>query len=160
MELLEYDPETGIFVWIGAIGSNRGSGDGRLIGRRAGHHNKRRGRISIWVDGKSYLAHRLAWLYVYGQFPIRDIDHVNGDPKDNRIVNLREATPQQNARNRSHRSSNSTGYKGVRRHAGKWQARVTVSGQIISLGCFDTIEAAHMARVVAERQRFGEFARV
>lgn len=82
---LEYDPETGIFIWK----------NGRRASGVAGCFH-RHGYIQIWIDGTAYLAHRLAFLIVFGRWPEHGIDHVNGDPSDNRMLNLCEATHSEN----------------------------------------------------------------
>jgi hypothetical protein len=107
-ELLDYDPKTGIFTWKVGRG-------GRRFGRVAG--NKRSdGYIKIQIDGRSYLAHRLAWLYIYGYLPEHDVDQIDRDPSNNRIDNLREVSRTCNLRNCGNHSSNTSGVKGVSFH--------------------------------------------
>lgn len=111
--------------------------------------------MEIGINGRSYLAHRLAWLFVHGQWPDAEIDHKNGDRTDNRLCNLRCVTRQHNLMNqRRPRSNNTTGYLGVcvDRERGAFQARVQVSGRAHHLGRFDTPEAAHAAYVAAKRR--------
>lgn len=153
-ELLNYDPETGLFTWK-AITSNR-----VRIGQVAGTALFN-GYIQIKLDGAFYKAHRLAWLYVYGVWPADDLDHLNRDRKDNRIANLREATRSQNTANKGARVGSVTGLKGVRFHRtrAKYQSRITVNYKEIHLGYFDNAEAAHEAYRVASEKFFGEFAR-
>lgn len=91
-ELLHYDPDTGVFTNIKPrhrvkVGDIAGSNSGK-------------GYLQIQIDQKRYSAHRLAWLYTYGRFPEEFIDHINGNPSDNRIVNLREVTQRENLQNR------------------------------------------------------------
>lgn len=102
----------------------------------------------------------MAWLYVYGEWPDFEIDHINGDAHDNRICNLRRATHQQNMANSKVRAHNASGLKGVQRHtlSRKWRARIQVSGRTIHIGLFDTKEEAHEAYMRAARFHFGEFA--
>lgn len=105
-ELLEYDPISGVFRRKINIG-------GAKIGDIAGTDNGD-GYMKIRVAGKSYKAHRLAWLYVMGRWPKNDIDHINGVRCDNRIINLREATRAENKQNtRKANSNNRTGLLGV-----------------------------------------------
>lgn len=110
-EMLIYYPETGIFIW-----NERRRG--RKFGQIAGNLNKVSGYVCIVIDGNNYLAHRLAWLYVHGDFPSGEqsfIDHINGKKGDNRIVNLRKASHKENHRNKPITSNNSSGITGVTR---------------------------------------------
>ena len=92
-QLLNYDPLTGIFTWV--VSRNR-----RVkIGQIAGYLNSPILHRRIEIDGKSYGAHRLAWLYVYGYFPCGVVDHIDGNPSNNKITNLRECTQGENSRN-------------------------------------------------------------
>ena len=144
-ELLKYNPDTGEFVW-------RVSCRGTKAGDTAGTSGSE-GRRHITIGYSKYKAHRLAWLYVYGYWPKNLIDHINGDPTDNRIENLREATVSENLHNqrRSHKN-NKTGVLGVqwRPMKNKFRARITVSGKEISLGHFDSIEDAEKAYLEAK----------
>jgi hypothetical protein len=145
-ELLAYDPETGVFSWRvnrprAAQGAPAGTADGR-------------GYIRIGVDGGIYRAHRLAWLYMTGQWPEEEVDHKDGDKANNRWANLRDvprAANQQNLR-RPHKRGTS-GALGVSAHkaTGKWRARLWKDGKCKSLGLYDTQEAAHAAYVEAKR---------
>ena len=117
---------------------------------------KSRGYIVVRVDLVLHQAHRLAWLYVHGSWPVDQIDHINCDPSDNRICNLREATPAQNQANT--RSYAKSGFKGVRKNFSKWNAYI--GGRTFKhLGSFDTPEEANAAYLTAARARSGEFAR-
>jgi hypothetical protein len=111
------------------------------------------------VDGRLYRAHRLAWLYVHGEWPKGNLDHINRDGCDNRIANLRLATYSENGRNSRLRSSNTSGFRGVyRRPNGRFTAQIWHSGACQTLGTFDTIEEAHAIRREAARELYGEFA--
>ena len=104
-ELLHYDPDSGIFVWnIGRPGASVGTVAGAI------RHD---GYVRIGVDNKRYLAHRLAWLYVHGYMPENSIDHINRNPLDNRICNLREVSHMCNMRNIDTPKNNTSGVKGV-----------------------------------------------
>src|SRR5687768_770720 len=102
-ELMDYNPDTGVFLYR----KRRGR---RSAGLEAGSIVKGYRLISL---GKQYSAHRLAWLYVYGEWPAGDLDHINCVRDDNRIANLREATDSQNNANRTLAPKNSSGFKGV-----------------------------------------------
>jgi hypothetical protein len=99
-ELLHYDPDTGVFTWLRVKG--RRVRVGALSGKANGG-----GYFQIGVDGRIYYAHRLAWLYVHGEWPVASIDHVNCDRCDNRLANLRPATKAQNAANARKRTDTS-----------------------------------------------------
>jgi hypothetical protein len=144
-ELLSYDPETGIFINLKSRGTAK-------IGSVAGCKN--RGYVCIRINSKSYLAHRLAWLYVHGNFPEKYLDHMNEIRDDNRIINLRLATNQENQHNRSSANSDSaSGYLGVGWHKqyGKWMTRIQLNGRRKHLGFFNTAEEASEAYLAAKR---------
>lgn len=154
-EKLTYNPTTGKFYW------NK-SGGGCYAGSEAGYVNtvsagKKAGYIDIRVDGVLYLAHRLAFFYMVGRWPI-EIDHINGIPGDNTWENLREATHQENCFNSCIRSDNTSGIKGVGLHAsGAWRARVRSKGVVQDLGLFKTKEEAGKAVAVARQKLHGQF---
>jgi len=150
LELLDYDPATGLFTWK----IRRGC---RPAGAEAGTLSH--GYIVIRIDGKSHQAHRLAFLVVNGYMP-KEIDHINGDPSDNRIINLRQATRQENVRNTGMRVNNTSGYKGVYwdKSNGKWQAQAQdANGKRKTLGRFPTPEAASAAYESYASRHYGEF---
>lgn len=143
-ELMSYDPNTGEF-------SRKISRGGAKVGDVSGTNND--GYMQLRVDGKSYKAHRLAWLYVMGRWPDKDIDHINGVRCDNRIVNLREATRAENKQNtRLAHADSRSGLLGVVRHRSQWQARIGVNGKKLHLGSFETAEAAHAAYLAAKAE--------
>lgn len=152
-ELFSYDPETGIFrrslpSLNGPIGS--------IVG------GKSDGYVILWVDGRRYRAHRIAWAMQHNVELSDDIeiDHENGVKSDNRISNLRLATAAQNIAAQGPRINNTSGVRGVNfdQQTGKWRARIEVNKRIISLGRHGTFEDAKRARIDAERQYYGEFA--
>lgn len=147
-QVLDYNAETGIFVW--KINTARGR-----IGAHAGVCSTT-GYRYMSIDAQRYLAHRLAWFYVHGSWPEHQIDHVNGKRDDNRIVNLREATPFQQAQNGS-RPIGATGYRGVRRKGNRYFAQIMARNRRIPLGYFDTAEEAHAAYVEAAKKYHGDF---
>jgi hypothetical protein len=151
-EVLSYDPETGVFTWAKMIGQRCS------VGTRAGIlYRDRRPRRSIAIDGRRYPEHNLAWLYMTGEFPTHEIDHINNDATDNRWTNLRPATRAQNNQNTRRRLDNTTGYKGVNLHEGRYAARIQVNKKRIFLGHFDTPEEAYAARCKAAQEYHGEF---
>ena len=145
-EMLEYDPETGLFVWKV---STRGARKGRVAG---GITNK---YLAIRIDGKLYYSHRLAWLYVYGVWPTNDIDHKDHDKKNNVIANLRDATRSENLQNMvdAKISNISTGLLGscFSKSHGKYIASISVGRKRKHIGVFQTAELAHKAYVEAKR---------
>ena len=145
-QLLDYDAATGYFVWRQARGPN-------AAGATAGWAHKS-GYTYVSIDGKSYKAHRLAWLFVHGRAPNGLLDHIDRDPKNNRISNLREVSEHQNNQNKCLYRNNVAGAKGVGWLAthGKWRVRIQASGRVHFLGLFDTFEAALQARRLAEQK--------
>lgn len=155
-ELLNYDPETGIFT-------RRAHRKGYHVGTKSGCLNEA-GRVLIRVDGILYKAHRLAWLYVNGEWPKNQIDHINNTPSDNRICNPREATDKQNKENiHSPRSDNKCRMRGVCLHkkSGKFVAQIHKDGKNNYLGLFDTADEARIAYLSAKaiHQPFGEISK-
>lgn len=144
-ELLDYDTETGVFTWKVTRGSvSVGSIAGRIT---------HKGYITIQIESKFVKAHRLAWLYIYGIMPDEQIDHINGVRNDNRISNLRLATPAENQQNqRAAHSRNTTGYLGVSKVGNHFKARIVSGGRCINLGSFSDPIAAHSAYVAAKRE--------
>lgn len=152
--LLHYDPGTGVFRWKiwGGERAPAGTTAGSMMAL---------GYSTICIDSRHYLAHRLAWLYMTGDWPVVDIDHANLDKADNRWSHLREATRAQNKGNESRRSSNTTGAKGVywHRQNRKWIANIRRNGKQTYLGSFATRDEAAAAYAAAAKEHFGEFAR-
>jgi hypothetical protein len=145
-EVLLYDPSTGIFKWKPESGN-------RKIGHIAGTINPKDGYRRIAFGTTPIMAHRLAWMYIYGKFPDKFIDHINGNRDDNRITNLRESSQRQNQQNLNvHRAGKLVGacyYKATK----KWVARIGVgykeNKKTIYLGSYDTEKEAHKAYVKA-----------
>ena len=157
-EILSYDPETGVFTWLAKPSPYASK---IKVGNRAGCQDGERYRV-IAIDQVTYGEHRLAWFYVNGIWPSGQIDHINGDKSDNRIANLRDASPGENQRNRGAMKSNTTGFKGVtyEPRRGKFKAAITHEGKQKNLGRFDTAYEAHKAYCEAANRLHGEFARV
>lgn len=155
MSALRYEPETGKFFWRHR--ANRNS-TRAAAGQEAGCLHSQ-GYIVIGLGGVQHQAHRLAWLYVHGDWPPLGMDHISGDRADNRMPNLRLATVAQNMWNRRAHATNALGLKGVRLRRGKYEASIMVRGQYRYLGTFVTPEAASAAYLKAAQEGFGEFAR-
>lgn len=152
-ELLTYDPATGVFRW------SETPRKGVRAGHVAGNITRDGKGVRIRIDRISYKAHRLAWLYVHGDWPSGEIDHAKGTPYDNRFTNLRDASHTQNMGNAKRRQDNSSGFKGVARSAAKQERwRAHLRGKY--LGSFDTREDAHAAYAEAAGDFYGEFARL
>ena len=141
-ELLHYEPDTGVFTWI-----KGGNGRRKIAGTR-----RVNGYSDISVNNKKCLAHRLAWLYVHGEWPKDQIDHINHARDDNRLVNLRSVSGLHNQRNTSISKINTSGVTGVTWHAahGKWVSHIGLHGKRIHLGGFGHIFDAVCARKSAE----------
>jgi hypothetical protein len=159
MEWLSYDKKTGIFRWI-----KEPRTIGPLLGKMAGTV-RRNGYVFINLRGYGPLgAHRLAWIYCFGQIPLDiEIDHADGNPFNNAIRNLRLATSSEQKQNKCVQSNNRSGLKGAYYHAchhgKKWRSQIKVGGDLIFLGYFHTAEEAHAAYSRAAHELFGEFAR-
>ena len=150
-EILEYNPETGIFVFV--CDFNKYS-----FGDVAGLSSH--GYLRVSIKGLKYRLHRLAFLYMNGKIPNCDVDHINGLKHDNRWSNLRKCTKSQNSMNIKIRSDNKSGYKGVAWHtrAGKWVVTIAINKKNKHLGLFKCKhEAAKIYNDAAVRY-FGEFA--
>lgn len=140
-EVLKYEPITGEFTW------NVSKSWYAKAGEPVGTTPNGVGYLRIGIDGVRHSAHRLAWLYMNGELPEEDIDHINRIRTDNRISNLRSATRSQNLENKLKGSLNSSGYKGVYWHkkAGKWLAQIRANGVHKYLGLFERLEDAATA---------------
>lgn len=147
--LLNYGTNTGIFTRIKTRSPFVRCGDiaGNIATRKCGKKY-----VKIQIHNKSYLAHRLAWLYVYGYFPKKEIDHINGQGIDNRIINLRDVSSRENHKNKKKPSNNTSGIVGVRfkLSVNKFEARIVLDGVYTYIGCFDNIFDAACARKSAE----------
>lgn len=141
--LLDYNKDTGAFTRRKAT-TSRGSfvGDQML-----------NGYWRVGVDGRRYLAHRLAWFYVYGVWPKHEIDHIDRDKQNNRITNLRDVVPSENQHNRGGQVNNLSGARGVSwcNRTLKWVAQLTVRGTHLFLGRHSSIESASTAYEAAKR---------
>jgi HNH endonuclease len=152
-ELLDYDPISGIFKW--------------KISRRcikagdvAGYKNAN-GYMIVMIGGKNYRSHRLAWLYMTGNWPREQIDHINCIRDDNRFINLREATQVENSRNTKIKACNTSGFKGVNWLASRnqWMVSIRTGYGQKTIGYFRTLNDARSAYRSAAKKYHGEFAR-
>jgi HNH endonuclease/AP2 domain len=152
-EVLTYAPETGLFYWRVARRNHVKVGDVAGVINRTGYRR-------ICIDGKRYLASRLAWAWMTGEWPI-EVDHRDTDCANDTWGNLRQATHSQNQANRRRPSNNTSGFKGVfrDRRSSKWRARIVVNRKRKDLGSHVTREAAHAAYRAAAVDHYGDFAR-
>ena len=145
-EVLDYNPETGVFQWRECIASNAPAG--AIAGTPL-----KKGYIKISVDDRGYLAHRLAILYTDGYLPENTVDHIDRVPWHNSRLNLREASQQCQSRNCGLNKNNTSGLKGVfwDNGHGKWGAQIVVGGKNKRLGLFGSIIEAAYVRYAAEQ---------
>jgi phosphotransferase system IIB component len=100
----------------------------------------------------------LAWFLTYNTWPTQDIDHINLIKTDNRLINLRLATKQENSANTNKRKKNKTGFKGISKHGNKWQARICINGERIYIGLYSTPKEAHDAYFAKLLQHYPDHA--
>jgi hypothetical protein len=156
-ELLNYNPLTGVFLWKVWRGPRAQAGQiaGSAWPNKSGKFYRR-----IMVDGRMYLAHRLAVLWMTGEMPLREVDHRDGDGLNNAWRNLRKATRAQNSANTPRHTDNRAGFKGVYQRGQRFVAMIRRDKRGRYLGTYDTPEEAHAAYAAAAQKHFGEFARV
>ena len=149
-EWLHYDPLTGLFTWL------KSNSDkikvGQVAGCKQSAKNSKgvrvRTSIAIRINKRSYLAHRLAFIYMTGELPNNVVDHIDHNPWNNKWSNLRDVTHKENCKNSSIKSTNTSGHVGVRKDTitGKWRSCIKVDGANKSQGCFETFDEAVNAR--------------
>lgn len=167
-KLLRYDSGNGRLFWLPRTPDQFAGTEGRTAehacanwnskfsGKEAftatNGHGYRRGTIF----NRRYQAHRIVWLLHYGKWPAADIDHINGDRADNRLINLRSVSRAENAKNQRARITNTSGVLGVSwdKQTGKWRVSIQIEGQTRKIGRFPDIESAAAARKAADL-RFG-----
>jgi hypothetical protein len=128
----------------------------RHANKKAGHPDHK-GYLVVKIDGQAFKVHRLVWKLLYGCDPAAEIDHINGDKSDNREINLREASSQQNRRNTPAFKHSKTGIKGVWVQSGRFKSCIFMEGKQIYLGYFDTAEEARAAYEKMAKGLHGEF---
>ncbi len=142
-ELVQYNPETGVFTRKTDRGGYKA---GEVMGATS-----HRGYMKIGVDMRRYYAHRLAWLYVYGEMP-KVVDHINGNTSDNRLSNLRNVDQAGNLQNMKRMNrKNTSGFTGVSKKRNKWTAAMSLNDARVYIGTFKTKEEAYAAYVDAKR---------
>lgn len=145
-QVLHYNPETGFFWWIHPVRGARKD-------RPAGSLDKKLSYVYITIDGVKYAAHRLAFLYMTGEWPIHTVDHWDGVRHNNVWTNIRDATHGQNLANRGLQKNNTSGYVGVTADRGLWKA--VIKGKF--LGRYSTPEEAYDVYKKAAMEAYGEF---
>jgi hypothetical protein len=145
LELLTYNAATGEFKWLVSRGKAK-------AGTVAG--SDLNGYVCIRINRQNYLAHRLVWLYEFGRWPNEHLDHIDGNPKNDRLANLRECSHAENHQNVGTRRDNRAGAAGVYLHrgSGRYTAEIRVDGKRHSLGYHDTREEAHAAYLKAKAE--------
>lgn len=143
-EIFDYDAENGVLI--------RKFRNGCPYNKPTGHKPASHGYGQVQIDGKMYLTHRVIWLWHTGSWPEHEIDHIDRDPMNNRIENLRSITRSENMQNTGLHRDNSSGYPGVSFHkrTGKYEARIMVNNKQINLGLFNTTEEAYLAYQLAK----------
>jgi HNH endonuclease len=153
-KMMDYNPATGIFTWRANKSHPQRKGTFGTI-TKAGKQIYLKGILY----GENYLLHRLAWLYVFGEWPSGWLDHVNQCSTDNRIANLRLSTRFQNGQNRGKNKNNTSGFKGVffDKRSQRWLAKIGANGHYKELGLFKSKKQAAVAYQTAARALHGEF---
>ena len=162
-QIIDYNQETGLAIWkkrpLHLCGSIRikKAFDSKYSGKQIGSTSVNKDGKSYTITkifGKCYSLHRIIWLYIHGQWPEDQIDHINGNGMDNRLINLRSVTAFENMKNTKMRSNSKSKCTGVTWHKrqNKWRARINHEKKEIYLGHFDQLEDAIEARRKAEKQ--------
>lgn len=154
-EFLSYNPETGLFTWLISRGTAKA---GAIAGSVSVDVNGRK-YIRLRINKQQYKAHRLAWLYMTGEWPENLVDHKDGDGLNNVWSNLRKATKSENNHNQVLNANNTSGVKGVYWHKNikKWRAQIVCHGKNKHVGYFDSIPEAQSAIQRVREELHGEF---
>lgn len=152
-QLVDYDPGTGSFTWKRRLGSRR---SGKPAGTLAPH-----GYWVLTLDGIRYYGHRVAWLLHTGTWPVKDIDHIDGDKSNNQLSNLRLASSAQNSQNVSRHKDSTSPYKNVYWDArvNKWHVKIMKERKWYHFGSYYDIEEANAVAVQKRQELHNEFAR-
>lgn len=149
-ELVHYNPDTGLMTWRTSTphrtaGHEVGSEFTSKCGKKYRH---------VMLKNRMYLVHRLVFLYMVGEFPSKQVDHISGNGTDNRWENLREVSSTGNSRNRRMNHNNSSGCAGVIWYPryDKWLVRIGMYGKKVTLGYFDDLQEAIIVRKTAETE--------
>jgi hypothetical protein len=160
---LDLDKTTGTLIWKIRSGHSRHvkTWNTRFAGQVAGHKDKTHGFVIVSISGVHHLAHRIVFALENGRWPADEIDHIDGNPTNNRPSNLREASRTQNIHNRRHHKDSKSGIKGVtfRAERDKWRACIYHGGKQRFLGHFDSAEEAAAAYAEAAITHHGAFAK-
>lgn len=153
-KVLNYCPNTGVLSWCKTVSNSAREGQ-----EAGSNHNK--GYRFIRYQGKFYFTHKVAWLLFYKDWPSGEIDHINGDKKDNRINNLRVVTRQQQMTNTPSKKNSSSRFKGVTWHKvnKKWRVQIAIKGVKYHLGMFDDEREAALMYNYAAMEAWGKHAR-
>jgi hypothetical protein len=160
-KLLDYDPETGVLTWKERpkkmfkeqrLGNAHSTWNARWAGRPALGSENSSGYCEGAILGVPVRAHRVIWAMVHGEWPAKVVDHINGNPSDNRITNLRSCSQSENGKNAKRPADNKSGVIGVHKLKGSetWVATIKANGRNFHLGRFRSLEAATAARRAAE----------
>lgn len=160
-EMLDYDKDSGVLVWK-KCDFRSNAWNGKYPGKHAITSDSGCGYRKGEVMGCTVYAHRIAWAIVHGEWPSGEIDHINGNSLDNRLVNLREASSSENSMNQKGHKDSLSGLKGAGWHAqrGRWVSSIFAKGKRYHLGLFDSPQEAHEAYCKAAKEIHGSFARL
>ena len=165
-QCFDYDTVTGVLTWRVRPREHFKGGAGwhnfnnQFANQPAGSKGDG-GYMEVKINSSGYPIARIIWAMHTGQSEFSHVDHIDGNPTNNQILNLRLASFAENARNRTHKSNNSSGVRGVTWHtpSRKWWARITLNDKTHSLGLYRTIDEAAVVVYEAKQRMFGEFAR-
>lgn len=148
--VISYDPETGLFKWKTSL---RHGTEGKVAGSFRKGRGHGRGYVYVRINNVSYLAHRLAWFYIKGRWPKKQVDHIDGNRSNNCFDNLRECSPLVNIADGVVRRVETGQTKGYTREPdGRYRAQAYIDGRVVNLGRYATEEEARAAFLRARGQ--------